>query len=259
MNLKLIKKGEKNLRVLLKFNMKTNFLPLDYHKFVVSYIKKALTDYEGGKFFGEFYSKNISNNYKKDFSWSMKIPNPAFFKNRIEVDEKYLEITFITPSKTNSAIFLNAFLLQKGKVFAISKENEIALVDITMLKEPTITQNMAHFKLYSPLVLREHYRDTNRDRYFTVEDEDFVSRLKENIRTSYPKYASYVDELKIDVSKLHKEIIPLYGVNIEVSIGDIIMLGEPKLLDTILKGSLGLRKASGFGVLKLVDSWRFDV
>ncbi|MEG0249589.1 MAG: CRISPR-associated endoribonuclease Cas6 [Peptostreptococcus sp.] len=243
------------MRILMKFRMDETFIPLDYHKMIISFIKKSISEYSDGKFFDEFYSEDISQNKRKNFSWSVRLISPEFHKNRIEVLDKSFDLTFVIADKMNMLILFNSFLSQKGKKFKISRDNSIRLEKISILEEKVVEGNVAQFILYSPLVLRDHNKDNNKDRYITVEDSDFIEALKINLSRSYPSFEDEIKDLKIDISKMKKQVVPLFGHMIEVSLGSFLVMANSKLLNVMLSNSIGSRKSAGFGVLSLSDSW----
>lgn len=243
------------MRILMKFSMDETFMPTDYHKMIISFIKKSISEYSEGNFFDEFYNEDISQNTRKDFSWSMKLMNPEFHRNRIEVLDRKFDLTFAAADKMNMLILFNSFLNQKGKKFKISKENSIKLEKISILKEKNVEGNVAQFALYSPLVIREHNKESNVDRYVTVEDEDFIEAFKLNLERAYPALKDEIQEMKIDTSRMKKQVIPLFGHMIEVSLGNFLAMADRNLLNSMLINSIGSRKSAGFGLLNLMDSW----
>lgn len=244
------------MRLSLRMKLETNYLPIEYRKMFASYLKRALSEYADGKYFNDFYGENHSQ--KKDLSWSVSLYQPKFLKNHIELSGNDLVFTVVQPGNEFLVLF-NSMLNQKDKPFPVSQENQMTLEKVTLVKEKKVTGNVMQAKMYSPICLRLHEREGNQDRYVTAEDEDFTEHLKDNLMRNFPDLNQEIQELRLDKSKLKRTVIPLYGQKIQVSIGEILLMGSPELLQTMISSSIGSRKALGFGVMSLIDSWRIDL
>lgn len=252
------KKGGAPMRLQLKFKLEEEFFPMDYHKLIVHFLKIALTSHQDGKFFDHFYCAQQSES-KKDYSWSIRLSKPVFSKNHIKVTGKEFVLLFVTPDMNTMLIFMNAFMGQKFKTLKISESNSMQLYDIRPIQQKTVQGNVLEAKLFSPLALREHSRETNLDKYYTPSDDAFIPALKESLFRQFPNFSKEIEEMRMDVSRLKKVVVLLYGQYIDVSIGSILFLGNEELLNAMLSHSIGSRKPMGFGVLEKVDSWEVNL
>ena len=239
----------------MEFILKDEFFPLDYHKTFVSFIKKSLQEYESGKHFDKYYNSQLSKNKMKQFSWSINLISPKFKKNHIEVEGKKIIVTFVDPNRLSSFILFSAFSKQSGNPFKISKDNEMTLEKISIGRYREVTGNIVHFKTYSPIALRLHCRESNKDKYVTVEDDSFINELKSSLEKEFPESSSEIRRMKVDLSGMKKQVVPLFGQMIDVSIGDFLVEGDKNLLKKLHENSIGSRKSAGFGVLNVEYSW----
>lgn len=243
------------MRFELEFILKDEYFPRDYHKTVISFIKKSLQEYESGKHFNKYYNSQLSENNMKKFSWSVNLISPKFEKNHIKVEGKKIIVTFVDPDRLSSFIMFSAFSKQTGKPFKVSKDNEMTLEKVAVGRNREVTGNIVHFKTYSPIALRMHCRESNKDKYITVEDEGFISELKNSLQKEFPEFSSEIKRIKVDLSGMKKQVVPLFGQMIDVSIGDFLVEGDKNLLKKLYENSIGSRKSAGFGVLNVEYSW----
>ena len=119
-------------------------------------------------------------------------------------------------------------------------------------------QNAADFKIVSPICLRRHEKDGNKDWYISVADSKFEDVLKDCIKMQLesfkPLLRKYVDSLQINTDLCRKTVVWHYGQAVEATIGIISFCGEPSLLNAVNEMNLGVRKASGFGLLQVIKS-----
>lgn len=243
------------MRILLDFSMEENFIPLDYHRFCIKFIKNALTQYQEGRHYNQFYGEEALHNGEKNFSFSVRFRKPTFHPNRIEVEEKGFSITFVCPSLHKSALFFAAFMEQRYKSFAISEHNVIKLHSLRSVADPKVKGNLAHLRLQSPLLLRLHDKENNKDQFLHVQDESFLTEWKTQLSLQHPEFVEAIAKMQIDTSGLKKTVVKFYNMQISATVGEMKLLAEPALLNKLLCYSVGSKRSAGFGVLQLLDSW----
>ncbi|MCD5413429.1 MAG: hypothetical protein LR001_00265 [Clostridiales bacterium] len=64
------------MRLVLDMSVSKNTLPLEYRRSIISFIKKALMEYEGGRFYSQFYGECVT----KNFSFGAQL-GEVIFKN----------------------------------------------------------------------------------------------------------------------------------------------------------------------------------
>lgn len=226
-------------------------LPLDYRRKILSLFKAALSDYENGKYFEQSYG----NNAVRKFTFAPILPKPVFGQDSIQLGMPGIKVVFSTTDKGEGIIFFNALLNKKNITVKVG-ERKFKLVSIRLLQDPIIKSNSADFKISSPICLRQHDKETNSDYYISVANDEFVIMLKEaliwQLQQYKPSLVKYVEDLMVDCTTCRKTVVMHYGQYVESTIGTISLCGEPALLNAIAKMGLGVRKASGFGLLNLV-------
>ena len=240
------------MRYIINFKLKESKLPVDYHSIFVSFFKQCLSQHMDGEFFEEYYGIGRT----KDICWSVRLDSPSIGGKIITLGSTNLEMTFVSPDPKAALVYFNACNDYKNKSHPLPLGNSLTLVNIKPQREISINKNAMLIKFYSPLCLRVHNKEGNKDEYYSVKSPNFKEVLKDSIkRQCSKKLIPFVDEIMMDTRKLRKTVVPIYGQRIEVSLGEIVLIGEPKLLDDIVKRSIGSRKPSGFGLVTCLEQW----
>lgn len=239
------------MRFLLKITLDRKSLPIDYRRKVMSYFKTALKGHEAGKYYPTFYGETG----EKGFSFGVILPRACFKQEIVELSDNKINIIFATPNNGHGVAFFNCFLNLKNKSITVG-DNEFTLTDICLARERLINKNAADFKITSPICLRCHKREGNKDFYVSVSARDFVAVLKEDIRRQLGQYkpslTQYVDALEVNTDLCKKTVVRHYNQYIEATVGVIGFRGEAILLNAIQQMNLGHRKGAGFGLLTLM-------
>ncbi|MDO5037391.1 MAG: CRISPR-associated endoribonuclease Cas6 [Tissierellia bacterium] len=235
------------MKYIARFSLKDPLLPSDYRPIFVSFFKKALSDHMEGYFYEDFYGEGAK---KKDLCWSLRLGQPKFEGRQIRLGQKDMDMTLKFQGPKAASLYFTALLKMKGKDFPIGLGNTMVLKSLRLVPEKDILGDVALFKILSPLCLRKHDRTTNKDRYLTVEEEDFEVVFKEKLREERPDLDQEIQDLVLDFSKLKKIVVPAYKIPIDCSLGTFLAQGDKALLNHIQHGGLGSRRASGFGLVE---------
>ena len=68
---------------------------------------------------------------------------------------------------------MSAFIKQKGNNFSAPLGNVFTLTNISQLGDKTTNSNTALVNMLSPLCIREHSREENKDSYYSVASDNF--------------------------------------------------------------------------------------
>lgn len=237
------------MKIKLKFEINNNKIPIHFHEFIISFIKKSLMEYDEN-----LYKKlyNQEEPITKTFTFAIYFKNPVFLGDVITVESKNFELNLSDYSLENGLHFYNAFKQQLNKPFKI-QNNEIKLINVFATLQKEIKETSIIIKMLSPLIVREHKSD-NKDSYYFAEDKEFCEKLKENIN-------NVISGLKLNISTEDFEIIPLkpektvvkiYNTSINASIGIFQLKGNSKLIDFLSKAGIGAMRSSGFGYFKII-------
>lgn len=243
------------MRIKIEFETRNEILPIDYRRKFLSYLKGAIDEYNHDLYaalYGEGHNP-------KSFCLSIYFsPKVIITKDEIILHSKRLHATFTTRDVLLGIHLVNALMSRVNKWFPLAdSENELKAVSITKTEEVTISTNVVHFKILSPLVIRDHDEKKERDWYLTFEDEDFERVWKRNLTTELQNVfrrdvRSDVEALKIKSINLRKTVVKSYGICIACTIGSFTLEGEMYLLDYLYKSGIGSRRSMSFGCVDVV-------
>lgn len=239
------------MKIECRFTLKTEILPIDYRRCIMSYIKKCLSIADEGKYFADYYGPAKD----KPFCFSVVFGNPTFTKDSITVHEKRMKLIISTADTRTGFILFASILAYQGKTFNLPCNNGMKLLQIRQLNEQTVTGNTILIKMLEPLCIRCHNRDNNRDWYYSCKQKDDFEREASNVIKNQLLQAGFSGETSIvKISPINAKtiVVKYYSINIECSIGEFMLQGDRKALDYLLKSGMGSRKSSGFGVAQLM-------
>lgn len=239
------------MRFILKFLLKNNKLPLDYRRVCLSFFKKALSEAADGKYFDEYFL----NNQRRPFTFAVQLPSPHFSKESILLDKNETKIIFSTGDTKTGFIFCSSFIAQKNKKFNLPYENTMTLKNIFKVPDKEVTGTEMLVKAISPLCLREHRNEDNRDIYYSVKSENFEEKAKEIIGEQLKDSGfseTLIKDFSISPINARKTVIMHYNCYIECSLGDFAICADKSILNYILKNGIGSRKSAGFGFVDLL-------
>lgn len=239
------------MKINLQFQLKNNKLPIDYRRVILSFFKKALSEIADGKYYEKYYFKPE----RRNFSFAVNLPNPKFSKSEITLGNNEFRITFSTSDKMTGFVFMSAFIKQKGNNFSAPLGNVFILTNITQIGDKTASSSTALVKMLSPLCIREHSRDENKNSYYSVASESFEIKANKIIQEQLIE-SGFDDErvkgFSIKPLNSKKTVVFHYGNYIECSLGEFVLNGDKAIINYLLQSGIGSRKSAGFGLPILV-------
>lgn len=243
------------MRYELEFSIEKPELPINYREIFISFFKKGMKKNDK-----EIYERYYGPGKAKPITWSVSLPYPKFSKESITLGEGTIKLLLQINDLEASLHYLNACLTMKNIPFDLPNNNQIVLNKIRMINMEKVKGNVVEVKFYSPLCIRDHNKETNRDWYYSVKSEQFENRLKENMkRNTENELIQYIDDLQIDFSNMKKTVIKVYNQTIEASIGKMLLIGNPNLINYFVEDGIGSRKSSGFGLIQKLNEWEVNL
>lgn len=239
------------MKINLYFKLDNNVIPISYQKYVVSFIKKCLEEYDE-----ELYKKWYKGNTEiKPFTFSVYFPQPEFKKENILLGGKHLEVYFKMPKCKDAIRLYNAFLskLKEHKEFKIT-ENSMMLTNLYSETIKEFEDTNLIIKMNSPLIARYHDKEKNENKYYLATDSKFEEIVKMNI-------VNVINGLNLDIDiadfeirplKTSKAVIRLYDKMAEGSLGVFEIKGNKKLLNFLYQAGIGSCRSSGMGNFNIV-------
>lgn len=243
------------MRFKLDFITDQSELNIDYRRLVLSYIKHSLADSVNGNMLDRYYSDTNT----KDFTWTLIVSKPKFTKEKLQFANNRFSIIFSADDKKQTGMYLMlAFLNQKNKRYPAEDGNYICLKNIVQLNQKEINDTTVRFTTMpgSSIVVREHNRETNRDRYYTCEDEGYADKLELALKTQ-AEMAGFAEAAVAGV-KVHsvtgrKVVVKHYGIFLDATIADFMVSGEIEILQHFYLNGVCSRRSAGFGMLDIIE------
>jgi len=240
------------MRFKIELELKKEQLPLEYRQLVISLFKHSLTVYENGRHFNTYYEIGK----EKPFSFAVMIPNSTFTKEMILVPSRKIDITFSTGEISTGIVFFNALLMQKNKSYPLANENTMKVKNIVLEEEVTITTNTINIIFRSPLCVRKHRKDDNKDIYYSYEKEGFNEALHNvlelQIANSDVLPTSILEGFYMMPMRCKKTVIRHCSQFVEVTLGMFTLTGNIALLNYFYTNGIASRKSSGFGLFEIM-------
>lgn len=240
------------MRFKLELELKNECLLLDYRPSIISLFKHSLTVYDNGRHFDTYYEKGK----EKPFTFAIGIPNSKFTKEMILVPNKKINITFSTGDISTGIVFFNALLMQKNKSYPLAHENAMTIKNILIEKEFEITTNTIDVTFKSPLCVREHSKEKNKDIYYSYEKEGFNKALNKvlelQITNSNVLSTSILEGFSMTPIRCKKTVVRHHSQFVEVTVGIFRFTGNIALLNYLYKNGVASRKSSGFGLIEII-------
>lgn len=237
------------MKYVASFKLKNETIISDYRGTFVSYFKNAISEYMDSCFYDELYD---SGSKRKDLCWSVRLNNPHFDGDVVHLQGVDVDMTIKTENKQIALIYFSSLLNMKDKPFNIGHNNQMTLKSIRLVRDPDIIGDFGVFKILSPICIRLHNRESNKDHYISYGDESFEIELRNKIKEDMEFFDEEIDSLDFNLSNLKKIIVPIYGITIPVTIGTFFVQGDNKVLNHIKNNGIGSRRNSGMGLIESI-------
>lgn len=246
-------KEVKRLRFYLQFKIERPELPIEFRRCILSFIKNALSKEQDGRFFDMYYKDTI----QKDFSWSIIMGSPSFQKDKVVLNHNMIKVNFTTDDRNNTGFVLfNTFLKQRNTKYPIGNGNFMTLINVGQNQQKIISSKSCIFKTAcgSPLCLRAHNKETNKDTYYVGSDSDFNEMAVDGIKRQLENAGFDLSSFDLQFKWLQgkKVVVSHYGVKIDASVGAFMLSAPEEILQYIYQTGVLSRKSEGFGMIDLV-------
>lgn len=243
------------MRIELYFELEKNIIPSDNRAIFVSFLKKTLKECNQGK----YYECCFNGTDRKDYCFVPVFDKPKYEKDKIILDSHRLKMIFSANDKSKiGQIFNFAFIQMKHKKFPLPNGNSMVLKKIANVQEEQITSDKVIFRTVpgGGLVVREHFRETNKDHYYTINDKGFEEQAVESLkrRAIWAGFSeNETENIKIKVISGKKVVTRIYRQFIDISTGFFLIEAKPEILQYFYQVGIGAKSAMGYGMLQVVQ------
>ncbi|MBU5360012.1 CRISPR-associated endoribonuclease Cas6 [Enterococcus raffinosus] len=228
-------------------------IPIKYQSIFLSLLKRGLEN-AAPEVYKELYEKNK----EKLFSQAIIFKGAKFEKEKIILKTPSITYLFSTPKADLAMAVYNAFIyLKKMKAMSFIEDSTIKVKSVSSIYQETITEKQVVFQAVSPILARDHNRETRKDWFLDFNDEKYEVVLKQNlINRLVPEMGRGVqydiENLKMKPLNMKKTVTKAYEKFYQGAIGTIELTGEPYLLNVIRDVGLGAKTGLYFGYLNQV-------
>ncbi|WP_187986544.1 CRISPR-associated endoribonuclease Cas6 [Listeria marthii] len=239
------------MRLKILCHLSNEEFPLDYRRKIMMVIKKGMKR-EYPTFFADLYEQNT----QKNFTFSVYFKHPYFEDDLIRVKDKTCIINFSTGEAELAIVFFNLFTQLKGEDIKLNENVELKIHSVEVIPTRKIENNIIRFKTLSPIVIRDHNQITQKDWFYTLEDDEAMMILKRNMigKLAAKDYGESIEKeienMQIIPLKFKKVVVRFYKIHIAASIGEFEIQASPRLLNILLQNGLGTLTGSGFGMIE---------
>lgn len=225
-------------------------IPIKYQSLFLSLLKRGLKQTSS-----EIYKELYETNKEKLFSQAIIFKGAKFEKEEIVLQTPQVVYLFSTPRAELAMAVYNAFIYLKDQgPVRLHKDLNIVVRSIAMIYQDPIKEKQVLFQTVSPILARDHNRETKKDWFLHFEDEGYADILKQNlINRLVPSMGQGVSfdiaNLIIRPVEMKKTVTKAYEKYYQGAIGKIEIIGEPYLLNAIRDVGLGSKTGLYFGYL----------
>lgn len=227
-------------------------IPKDKNRMILSFFKHHLQNSDE-EFFNKLY--NTKEAFRKNFTFSLYMQDSKFERDCIIVPNQKIYLSFSTYDLLTGIQFYNAMI--KGRKKEYTYMNTVLKIErVELKKEQVIRENKAALKTLSPIVIREHNEENNKDWFHNIETERgkqlFIENMKYQILDSLDDAKYDIDEIEVEVLKNKEVKVKHYNIEILSNICTFEIKAKSYIIDYIYKSGIGSFKSAGFGMLTKV-------
>lgn len=240
------------MRFKVSCSVSNKSIPLDYHRKVISMLKQGFE-----RTAPEKYQELYTQNRLKEFTFSVYFGQSKFGKQAIVLENDQIILNVSTANAELGMYLYNGLMNLRNQDFQWSEETTISVQRVSIISQQTITENRIILKALSPVICRDHNKETSKDWFYSFEAPEFLDVLKRNmIFKLVPILGEYIrydiEELELTPINMKKTVVRFYERQMECSIGQFSLRGKPHLLNYLVQSGLGSLTGSGFGMCETV-------
>jgi len=240
------------MRIKVVFNVKKNLiLPLHYNHLIQKNIYDIL-DLDYGSFLHDEGYKYLNRSFKLFTFSKLVVENKEVLKDKIIIKNGQVNLTISTIDERFIFSLIRGFIKRKKFIF---KEGELDIEAVYAKKDLKFNKLVA--LTISPVVVKKPSED-NKDDFYTIEDELFVEKIKENLLKKYYAYYNkdYDGELMLEIldKDKTKKVVDFYKkYPYEGYLAGFVIKGRHDIIDVAYSCGLGNKNSQGFGCIEKID------
>jgi CRISPR-associated endoribonuclease Cas6 len=237
------------MRLIISIKMQNNNIPFDYRPSIMSLFKKVLSRYNDN-FFNETYDKN--NPQTKDFCYSIFFNKPKYINNTIEIGNNIFQIVISSFNHSSIVFLYNSFIKFKD-YFNMGKDNKGKVINCKLVPLVKVEGEEMKIKLLSPLLIRKHNKENNKDFYLKYDSEEFEQIFNVHVSSICSLHNIKYEEIKIISIYPKSTLIKNMDSFLLANLGIYKLTGPNNILNLLYRSGIGARRGEGFGMFEIAD------
>jgi len=236
------------VKIVISFNLKHEILTQSYRAFLLHFFKKALDTQYKSEYERIYQSKTI-----KSYTFSTFIKNIQYIKDNIIVKDKKFYVTISSLDYSFIVLIFNAMNHLRDKKIYIENDNIVYFNKAQLLSQKEITTTNINVKFLSPLLVRKHDKENNRDSYLLYDDNDFEYYLNESAKEIAKLFEVEYQYVNIIPIKPIKTVSKGLKAKYSCSLGTYELKSSIEMLNLLYCVGIGSRRGEGFGMFELIN------
>lgn len=244
------------MRYTVEFVVDGNEIYKDKNKIIYSWIKHSMEKYDKKMYDTLFNSGAV----EKDYTFSLYLGSGAVFEREtIKLPSNNIKMFFSCHNPEDVINFYNIFNKAMHKPFSY-KDITITPKSLSLGKKVVFPNNVEFFKTLSPIIVREHNKETNKSTYHDLSTDEGLRIFRRNIidrlRKKFPeKKLDYENTFSVNIVKNKMVTIRHHNLNIPANLAVIKIESKPYILEYLYNsGKLSSLNASGNGLVEIVNT-----
>jgi CRISPR-associated endoribonuclease Cas6 len=237
------------MRLELKFFLRDAEITVDYRACIMSFLKFALEKRYPAVYEGLYGSNNI-----KLFSFSVYLPGAKREGKRYILSGNSFFVKFSSSDKEFLFRLYNALraLAKIEKfVYPLPFGNVMSLGGVGYSNVSEIAADKVIIKFLSPLLVRDHSRENNVDKYLDYQDEGFEEKLSEIVETYLKKRGIEGQKIELKPLKAGRTVAICMKLKFNCSYGVFELSARPDVINELYLAGMGSRRSEGFGLFDI--------
>lgn len=233
------------MKIKLVFKVKSKEIKADIKRTMVSYLKHSIESYDK-KMFKEIYK----NNKMKKFTFSLYLPG---CQKQGDITSLSNDLIILELSSGDEVLMMNMYYaLSQMRNINYPMGNTFMMLDnMDVFNSKKNKAKKISIKMKSPLVIRD--RKDNKDKYYTVSDEEFEEKFKENIKNELEGLNLDCNPV-ISIQPLKAKMIvdKTFNIMVPASTGYFLLTADEDTLTALQNYGIGSRRGEGFGYFEVI-------
>ncbi|MDR1905577.1 MAG: CRISPR-associated endoribonuclease Cas6 [Clostridiales bacterium] len=236
------------MRLELKFLLKNAEIETDYRASIMSFFKYALE-----KKYSLLYKELYDSNNVKPFSFSVFLPDAKIDGHRYILSGNIFSVKFSSSDTALLFSFYNAMTnaVSLGYDYELPFENSLRLIKVSYSNTQKIASQKVLIKFLSPLLVRAHEKEGNKDRYLDYTSEDFGERLQDVVGFYLKTRGIKNGKITLKPIEAKRTVAVCMKLKFNCSYGEFELTARPDIIEELYLAGVGSRRSEGFGLFDI--------